>query len=81
MKFTLEDGWHLRLFLSLCRRYGLKPFRRHGQRRSVPEVAERISIGTTTVRQLIHEGKVGCVWGARALDIAKIVSLWQACVN
>ena len=34
MKFTLGDGWHLRLFLALCRRYGLKPFRRHGQRRT-----------------------------------------------
>jgi len=34
MKFTLGDGWHLRLFLALCRRYGLKPYRRHGQRRT-----------------------------------------------
>jgi hypothetical protein len=34
MKFTLGDGWHLRLFLALCRRYGLQPFRRHGQRRT-----------------------------------------------
>jgi len=34
MKFTLGDGWHLRLFLALCRRYGLNPFRRHGQRRT-----------------------------------------------
>jgi tRNA nucleotidyltransferase (CCA-adding enzyme) len=34
MKFTLADGWHVRLFLALCRRYGLKPYRRHGQRRT-----------------------------------------------
>lgn len=34
MKFSLGDGWHLRLFLALCRRYGLKPYRRHGQRRT-----------------------------------------------
>lgn len=34
MKFTLGDGWNLKLFLALCRRYGLKPFRRHGQRRT-----------------------------------------------
>jgi len=34
MKFTLGDGWHLRLFLALCQRYGLKPIRRHGQRRT-----------------------------------------------
>lgn len=24
----------MRLFLALCRRYGLKPYRRHGQRRT-----------------------------------------------
>jgi len=34
MKFTLGDGWNLRLFLALCRRYGLKPYRKHGQRRT-----------------------------------------------
>jgi len=34
MKFTLGDGWNARLFLALCRRYGLKPYRRHGQRRT-----------------------------------------------
>jgi tRNA nucleotidyltransferase (CCA-adding enzyme) len=34
MKFTLGDDWHVRLFLALCRRYGLKPYRRHGQRRT-----------------------------------------------
>lgn len=34
MTFTLGDGWHLRLFLALCRRYGLKPYRRQGQRRT-----------------------------------------------
>lgn len=34
MTFTLPDGWHVRLFLALCRRYGLKPYRRHRQRRT-----------------------------------------------
>jgi len=34
MKFTLGDGWNVRLFLALCRRYGLKPYRRQGQRRT-----------------------------------------------
>lgn len=34
MRFTLGDGWNLKLFLALCRRYGLKPYRRHGQRRT-----------------------------------------------
>jgi hypothetical protein len=34
MKFTLGDGWNMKLFLALCRRYGLKPYRKHGQRRT-----------------------------------------------
>lgn len=34
MKFSLGDGWHVRLFLALCRRYGLSPYRRKGQRRT-----------------------------------------------
>jgi len=34
MKFSLADAWHVRLFLALCRRYGLKPYRLHGQRRT-----------------------------------------------
>jgi hypothetical protein len=48
MKFTLGDGWHVRLFLALCRRYGLKPYRLHGQRRTtvmlrvVPSFADGI---------------------------------------
>ena len=32
MRFTLQDGWNHKLFLALCRRYGLKPYRRVGQR-------------------------------------------------
>lgn len=27
MQFRLSDRWHLRLFLALCRRYRLKPYR------------------------------------------------------
>jgi len=48
MRFTLGDGWNLKLFLALCRRYGLKPYRRHGQRRTtvmlkvVPSFADDI---------------------------------------
>jgi len=34
MRFSLGDGWHLKLFLALCRRYGLQPFRNRGQRRT-----------------------------------------------
>ena len=32
MRFTLGDGWNMRLFLALCRRYGLKSYWKHGQR-------------------------------------------------
>lgn len=31
-KFSLADQWQRRLFLALCRRYGLKPYRYRGQR-------------------------------------------------
>jgi hypothetical protein len=31
-KFSLLDQWQRRLFLALCRRYGLKPYRYRGQR-------------------------------------------------
>jgi hypothetical protein len=31
-KFTMADQWQRRLFLALCRRYGLKPYRNKGQR-------------------------------------------------
>jgi hypothetical protein len=31
-KISLTDGWSRRLFVALCRRYGLSPFRRRGQR-------------------------------------------------
>jgi len=34
MRFTLGDGWNLKLFLALCRRYGLNPYRKRGQRRT-----------------------------------------------
>ncbi len=32
IKITLSDQWQRRLFLALCRRYGLQPYRRKGQR-------------------------------------------------
>jgi hypothetical protein len=34
MKFGLPDQWSVRLFIALCRRYGLKPFRYPRQRRT-----------------------------------------------
>ena len=32
MKFTLADEWSRKLFVALCRRYGVAPFRYKGQR-------------------------------------------------
>lgn len=31
-RYTLPDPWQRRLFLALCRRYGLEPYRERGQR-------------------------------------------------
>lgn len=48
MRFSLGDGWHLKLFTALCRRYGLKPYRKRNQHRTsvmlsvVPAFAEDI---------------------------------------
>jgi hypothetical protein len=33
-KFTLGDGWSRKLFVALCRRYEIKPYRYRGQRRT-----------------------------------------------
>src|SRR5437588_12376912 len=32
--YRLPDPWERKLFLALCRRYDLKPFREHGRRSS-----------------------------------------------
>jgi hypothetical protein len=33
-KFRVADGWSAKLFMALCRRYSIKPFRYAGQRRT-----------------------------------------------
>src|SRR5687767_11834400 len=33
-RYSLPDPWKRKLFLALCRRYGLKPYRERGQRYS-----------------------------------------------
>jgi hypothetical protein len=33
-RYSLQDPWQRKLFLALCRRYGLKPYRLRGQRHS-----------------------------------------------
>ena len=34
MQFSIADPWARLLFMALCRRYGLEPYRYHRQRRS-----------------------------------------------
>ncbi len=34
MQFSMADAWSQRLFMALCRRYGLKPYRYRRQRRT-----------------------------------------------
>src|SRR6201988_3252522 len=34
MQFSMPDQWSRHLFLALCRRYGLSPYRYHRQRRN-----------------------------------------------
>jgi hypothetical protein len=34
MKFTMPDAWSVKLFVALCRRYGLRPYRYARQRRT-----------------------------------------------
>jgi hypothetical protein len=33
-RFSVGDGWSAKLFMALCRRYGIKPYRYRGQRRT-----------------------------------------------
>lgn len=33
-KFRVADGWSAKLFMALCRRYDIKPYRYRGQRRT-----------------------------------------------
>lgn len=36
--YSLRDPWKRKLFVALCRRYGLKPYREYGQRHSTVNV-------------------------------------------
>ena len=33
-QYRVDDRWHRKLFVAVCRRYGLKPYRERGQRHS-----------------------------------------------
>lgn len=49
MRFSLPDPWARRMFLALCRRYGLKPFRFRGQRHTTVMVRAPESFVTETL--------------------------------
>ncbi len=38
-RFSLDNPWSRKLFVALARRYGLKPYRRYGQRRTTVMVS------------------------------------------
>ena len=41
LKFSLPDTWSVRLFLAICRKHGLRPFRYARQRRTTVMVRAR----------------------------------------
>lgn len=41
-KFSVADGWSAKLFMALCRRYGIKPYRYRGQRRTTLMARSRV---------------------------------------
>jgi hypothetical protein len=38
MHYRMQDPWHRQLFVALCRRYGLEPFREAGRHRTTLQV-------------------------------------------
>jgi hypothetical protein len=49
VKFTLADEWSRKLFVALCRRYGLKPYRYRRQRHTTVMVRAPESFLTRTL--------------------------------
>ena len=49
MVYTLSDPWKRKLFLALCRRYGLKPYREYRQRYSTVQVRAPESFQSKTL--------------------------------
>jgi len=63
MQFSMSDQWSRHLFLALCRRYGLKPYRYHRQRR-------------TTVMVRVPRGFVDLVLWPEFSDLDKALSAY-----
>ena len=51
MKFSLTDAWSVKLFVALCRRYGLQPYRYPRQRRTTVMVRAPRAVFDTAVWQ------------------------------
>lgn len=49
MMYTLPDPWKRKLFLALCRRYGLEPYRRPRQRYTTVQVRAPSSFQSATL--------------------------------
>ena len=47
--YRLPDPWKRRLFVALCRRYGLAPYREHGQRYSTVNIRAPKTFQTRTL--------------------------------
>jgi hypothetical protein len=46
MQFSMPDQWSRHLFLALCRRYGMKPYRYYRQRRNTVRSGHRSDFST-----------------------------------
>jgi hypothetical protein len=63
MQFSMSGQWSRHLFVALCRRYGLKPYRYHRQRR-------------TTVMVRVPEGFVDLVLWPEFADLDKALNAY-----
>lgn len=57
LQFSMPDAWALRLFIAICRKHGVKPYRYPRQRRTTVVVRVQQSVFEQTVRaefQALH---------------------------
>lgn len=58
LQYTLPDAWAVRIFIALCRKHGVKPYRYPRQRRTTVMVRVRPEVFNSTVGaefQTLHE--------------------------
>ena len=77
MQFSMPDQWSRHLFVALCRRYGLKPYRYRRQRRfRHPRISQRRRVDQTHASRLgcprwNHRGAARSAWLHRTCDGAR----------